>query len=317
MNHRHDITVSVIIIFRNAADFLDEAIQSVNDQRYQDWELILVDDGSVDQSLKLATDWKNRNDRIRVIAHPDLRNHGMSASRNLGIRSAAGRYIAFLDADDIWLPNKLERQVQLLVENQSAKMVISPSLEWHSWRAEASEGDKIREVGPRNNCVVPAPQLLDLYFKQELQSPGIGSILLERSLATEVGLFEEVFTGMFEDQVFVTKCFLNAPVYVDTVVTDWYRQHANSFCHQSIKSGVYQPDRQSDSETSLILWQADYLRNNKQTTSQIMAQFEQYRARYFNRLEPDIRPRHSGFRHFVTRVGLWCRSRLGELLGRK
>src|SRR5215211_6343875 len=107
--------VSVVIPFLNAERFIQEAIESVFAQTYDNWELLLVDDGSNDGSTRIALEYAERNSgRVRYLQHPGHRNRGVSASRNLGISSARGEYIAFLDADDVWLPHKLEQQVEIL-----------------------------------------------------------------------------------------------------------------------------------------------------------------------------------------------------------
>src|SRR5215213_5930752 len=126
--------VSVITIFLDEEEFLEEAIASVRGQTFEDWELILVDDGSTDASpaiaaLHAAADPK----RIRLISHPGRKNRGMSASRNTGIAAARGEYIAFLDGDDVYLPQKLEMQVQILRDNPAAAMVYGATKHWYSW----------------------------------------------------------------------------------------------------------------------------------------------------------------------------------------
>src|SRR5215207_5031419 len=103
--------VSVIVVFLNAEKFIEEALESVLAQTYDNWELLLVDDGSTDSSTEIALRYANRySGRVRYVEHPWHQNRGASASRNLGIRHAKGEYIAFLDADDVWLAHKLEQQ---------------------------------------------------------------------------------------------------------------------------------------------------------------------------------------------------------------
>src|SRR4051794_9610371 len=113
MNRRPQ--VSAIIIFLNAERFIAEAIESVFAQTYDDWELLLVDDGSTDAGTTIARQCAERYPgRVRYLEHEGHRNRDMPATRNLGIRNAHGPYIAFLDADDVWLPHKLEQQVAIL-----------------------------------------------------------------------------------------------------------------------------------------------------------------------------------------------------------
>src|SRR5215208_465500 len=102
--------VSAIVIFLNAGPFFEEAIESILVQDYDDWELLLVDDGSTDGSTEIARRYADGDpSRIRYLTHPGGENRGMSASRNLGVRQARGEYVAFLDADDTWLQGKLTR----------------------------------------------------------------------------------------------------------------------------------------------------------------------------------------------------------------
>jgi glycosyltransferase involved in cell wall biosynthesis len=102
-------TVSVILPTFNRSRTLATAIASVLNQTYRDFELIVVDDGSVDESEALVARIKDK--RLKYIKRP--RNGGAGAARNTGLLAAAGEYIAFQDSDDIWLPNKLERQLGL------------------------------------------------------------------------------------------------------------------------------------------------------------------------------------------------------------
>src|SRR5690349_14304343 len=97
--------VSVIMIFLDAAPYLDEAVASVFAQTYGRWELLLVDDGSIDGSSVIASGYAEQHpDKVRYLEHPNHENRGMSASRNLGIMQAHGEFVAFLDADDVYLP---------------------------------------------------------------------------------------------------------------------------------------------------------------------------------------------------------------------
>ena len=107
--------VSVISIFFNAEDYFGEAIESVLAQDYDRFELLLCDDGSADRSTAIAEDFARRYpERVRVLHHPGRANRGMSATRNLGVGSARGDLIAFIDADDRWRASKLREQADIL-----------------------------------------------------------------------------------------------------------------------------------------------------------------------------------------------------------
>ena len=110
--------ISVIIPCYNSEKFLKHTVQSVIDQTYKDWELIIVDDKSTDNSLKEAQKLAETDTRIKII--PMKENGGVSVCRNLGMRQASGRYVAFLDSDDIWANDKLERQLKFMKKNNAA-----------------------------------------------------------------------------------------------------------------------------------------------------------------------------------------------------
>jgi teichuronic acid biosynthesis glycosyltransferase TuaG len=111
--------VSIIVPVYNAARYIAETIEMVNAQTYKDWELILVDDASKDDSVAVIENIiKSQGKRIRLIRKN--KNEGAAAARNSGIDAAAGQYIAFLDADDIWKPEKLEKQIRFMEEKEAA-----------------------------------------------------------------------------------------------------------------------------------------------------------------------------------------------------
>ena len=103
--------VSVVMPVYNARRWLHQAIDSVRAQTHEHWELLAVDDGSSDDSPDILADFAQRDSRIRVITQP---NAGVAAARNRAMADARGDYVAFLDADDWWQPDKLERQLACL-----------------------------------------------------------------------------------------------------------------------------------------------------------------------------------------------------------
>ena len=106
-------TVSVIMPCHNGGKYLRLAVESVLAQTYAGWELLIIDDASTDGSVAVAEEYCSQDSRIQLIQTPA--STGKPATpRNVGIKAATGRYIAFLDCDDMWLPQKLEHQLHLL-----------------------------------------------------------------------------------------------------------------------------------------------------------------------------------------------------------
>lgn len=110
--------VSIILPSYNSSKFLEESINSVLNQSYDTWELIIVDDDSTDGSKEIITKFSKLDDRIKSLFLE--KNIGAAKSRNIAIKQSKGKYIAFLDSDDIWVDNKLEKQILFMKEKQVA-----------------------------------------------------------------------------------------------------------------------------------------------------------------------------------------------------
>jgi len=107
--------VSVITPVYNTASYIEKNITSVKEQTYQNWEHIIIDDGSLDNSVSIIKNHASKDDRI--VFSINKSNQGAAVSRNKATKLARGKYIAFLDADDLWHPEKLTKQVHLMEEN--------------------------------------------------------------------------------------------------------------------------------------------------------------------------------------------------------
>ena len=223
--------MSVIIAFWNAEPFLKEAIDSVFAQTFTDWELLLIDDGSTDASGATARRAKARApQRVRVFAHAGGENRGVPASRNLGMRHARGELIAFLDADDIWLPDKLALQVAALDHHPSAGLVYASAEWWHSWtgRPEDRHRDSLPDLQVAANVAHPPPSLLPHFLRNAGLSPCPSSVVIRRRVAELVGHCDERFRGslaLYEDQAFYSKIAVSVPMLRVDLCLARYRRH--------------------------------------------------------------------------------------------
>lgn len=249
--------VSIIISVFNSERFLPEAISSAVTQSFSDWELIIVDDGSTDASIRIAQDWCTKDKRLSLLTHPLGENRGISASRNLGIAASRGELIAFLDADDVWLPGKLAAQVAVLNAHPEAAMAFAAAERWYSWDASIVEAADfvVPSVisGYGTDRIIPPPELLNAFLKDESLTPCTCTVLVRRSAVLRVGAFEASFRGLYDDQVFYAKLALAEPVYVSSDCIARYRQHDTSCCATARRLGIGEQARKT-----FLQWLEEY-----------------------------------------------------------
>lgn len=150
--------VSIITPSYKSERFISETLESVLAQTYQNWEIIIVDDVSPDNSNKIIEDYCKKDKRIKFIRLE--KNSGPAVARNKAIEEAKGRYIAFLDADDLWKPEKLEKQIKFMQEKDCA-------LSYSAYETMSEEGIL------QNKCINPP---LKISYKDLLKSNYIGCL---------------------------------------------------------------------------------------------------------------------------------------------
>jgi glycosyltransferase involved in cell wall biosynthesis len=250
--------VSVIIVFLNAEKFLEETVGSVLDQTYPNWELLLVDDGSTDRSSDIARGYLEQySERIQYFEHENHQNRGTAIARNLGIHHAKGEYLAFLDADDVWLPHKLEHQVAILQAQVDAGMVYGPIWHWYSWsqQKEDEQRDHCEELGFLPNTLLNPPDLLINLIQKKYQQPIPSSMMLRRQTLDKVGYFEDSFPVRGEDYVFLIKVALEVSVFVSGEYLVKYRRYTN------VHSVYFKKSRQRYAlYLELLDWMKEYFR---------------------------------------------------------
>lgn len=235
--------VSIVLIFLNEQRFLEEAVQSVRDQTLADWELILVDDGSTDRSTQIARDLAAADERIRYVDHPGHENRGMSASRNLGAAHATAPYIDFLDADDVWVPDKLAEEVEMLEGMPDVALVCGALLYWYAWDPTSADEDRVWRPGGMADRRLDPPEAALVLDPLGCDDATKVDWLLRRSVFDAVGGFEERFPLLFEDRAFLTKVCLRYPIYISSRVWVRYRRHATSYSAQVARTYRWRLER--------------------------------------------------------------------------
>jgi glycosyltransferase involved in cell wall biosynthesis len=187
--------VSVIIPTYNRGWIIKEAIDSVLAQDYTEFELIVVDDGSTDHTSDILDSY---GDDIKVLSQ---KNKGVSAARNLGIAEASGKFIAFLDSDDLWLPQKLTVQIDFF--NQTPDALICQTEE--VWIRNGLR------VNPKKRHKKPSGMIFKPSLELCLVSPS--AVVIQRSLLDRVGEFDETLPAC-EDYDLWLRISCRFPVYL-------------------------------------------------------------------------------------------------------
>ena len=222
------VTVSIVMPMHNSSRYVGESVESVLAQTYKDWELLVVDDASTDDSVALVEHYAAIDPRVRLLRN-DHPSGNPASPRNVGVREARGRFIAFLDSDDIWLPHKLESQLPLFDRDDTVIVY--------------SDYEKMTDSGRRSNRIVHAPARVN--YAQLLKGNVIGNL---------TGIYDTQKVGKFYFQVIHHEDY---PMWLDILKTSGLFAR-NAGC----VTAVYRVREQSVSARKLDIlhWQWDIYR---------------------------------------------------------
>lgn len=206
------ILVSVVITTRNRNHYLLEALNSVLNQSFKDYEVVLVDDGSEIPVMKSLENYKSC---LRPIRHEISR--GASAARNQGIRAARGEWIAFLDDDDRWLPDYLDSQIQFLAENPDTDVLGA--------RCRVIDQDGKIQANRFKPSEIP---LWDPVMLLIGKTPVTSSTLVRKAVLEKAGLFREDLRGDEDIHLYVRLSAFARFRFNDTILVE-YRQHGENW----------------------------------------------------------------------------------------
>lgn len=253
--------ISVITSFYNEERFLQQAINSVLQQEYVLWELLLVDDGSSDASTEIAKEHAERYPgKIIYLEHEGHANKGLCASRNLGLRHAKGALVALLDADDVWRPFKLSQQVNIFRYYPDAALACEASEYWYNWNDPQQENVVIPVGYKQDHLFEPGQLTILLYPLGKGAAPCPSAIMMKTAVLKAAGGFEDNFTGkyqLYEDQAFLAKFYLHHKVYVSAICNNLYRQRQGSLVQQVKADGHYHQVR-----AFFLRWLKQYLHDH-------------------------------------------------------
>lgn len=167
--------ISVIVPVYNSARFVREAVISVLAQTYQEFELIVIDDGSIDGSGEILKELARNDDRIKFLKR-HCPSGGPAIPRNMGLEMAKGRFVAFLDSDDIWDPKKLEVQVKFMLEKKAA-------ISYTGYQRIGENGEGLRRVS--------VPEVMSYNALLKNTAIATSSVMLDRDIVGEVRFFRQ------------------------------------------------------------------------------------------------------------------------------
>lgn len=177
--------VSIIMPAYNSEKYIREAINSILKQNFQDFELIIVNDASIDNTLKIAKEFAKKDKRIKVFSHK--KNKKRAGALNTGIKKAKGKYISFLDVDDIYFPEKTRKQVEFLDENKDIDLVYGNFIYWEEEREEERDAisdknllENLKKARKRKDLGGIKPYLL-LSDGEEVILPGC-SVMIKKEV---------------------------------------------------------------------------------------------------------------------------------------
>lgn len=231
--------VSIIMPNYNCEKFLPETLDSVIGQTYANWELLIVDDCSTDNSIAVIQSYCDADERIKLFVNE--KNSGAAASRNWALREATGKWIAFLDSDDIWLPCKLEKQLAFMVEN--------------GYKFSYTAYEHIYESSQRQNIVVTGPKKLSKQKMFRYCYPGCLTVVYDCTDIGVVQIPDEIANGE-NDYAIWLKVVKHYTCYFLNEILSQYRVRSNSLSHKSKKSKLiknhYRLFRISERKTAIV-----------------------------------------------------------------
>lgn len=234
LNHASRALVSVIVPCYNAMQFLPKTLSSALQQTYYNFEVILVNDGSTDPIKAWASELQDN--RVRLISQA---NKGLAGARNTGIEHARGEYIAFLDADDLWHPEKLARQVAVLAADAEAGFV-------YTWALLIDEGDRpLRKTWTISEEGNVWPKII------EGNIIACGSVpMIRRACIETVGLFADI--SLCEDWDFWLRMAAHYPFRVVEEILVFYRETSGSLSRAE-DNGMAQKLREMDKSYHFLI----------------------------------------------------------------
>ena len=226
--------VSIIMPSYNTASYIAESIQSVIDQTYKDWELIIVDDFSTDKTDEVVKQFSD--ERIKYLKNE--KNSGAAVSRNTALIEAKGKWIAFLDSDDLWMPDKLEKQIAFMEKN--------------GYRFSYTQYEEMNAEGQRTGVTVSGPKKITKNGMFNFCWPGCLTVMYDRDYIGDIQIAD---IKKNNDYAMWLKVCRKADCHLlDEVLAKYRRGRAGSVSSHSIKTMIgwhYKLFREAENQNAI------------------------------------------------------------------
>ncbi|CAM2919106.1 MAG: glycosyltransferase [Paludibacter sp.] len=209
--------ISIIMPCYNASQFIKESIESVLSQTYENWELIIVDDGSTDDTATIIKIYVAADNRVRYFYQE---NGKQGKARNLGLTKSSGSFVAFLDADDLWLPEKLFVQI-LEIEKHDVDLVFSDSYIFND-----SEVENLSQIMGIPDAVFYDKKSIQMFL--EYNRIPILTVLVKKEKIISSGGFSEQVQNIEDYHLWLKMLISNCTFYSSNFISSKYRVHQNS-----------------------------------------------------------------------------------------
>ena len=208
------MSVSIITPTFNSERFIAETILSVQAQTYLDWEMIIIDDCSTDRTAEIVASFQEKDSRIKYFYNTT--NNGSAFSRNLALQKAKGKWIAFLDSDDLWHPEKLEKQIEFMTKN--------------NYHFSYTNYCEIDENSKETGILITGPKVITNNLMKAYCWPGCLTVMYD---AEKVGIMQTVDIRINEEYALWIKIAEKLNCYLLDENLAKYRRHNNSLTSQS------------------------------------------------------------------------------------
>lgn len=222
--------ISVITASYNYAQYIEEAINSVINQSYQDWELIIVDDGSSDNSVEIIKSYCEKDSRIKLFQHDGGQNKGLKETILLGLGHVTGDWVAFLESDDVFAPENLQKKVEIIEKHPDVKLIFNKM----GYLCETEEGKKQIKFHDKKQHKLaktrfPQNMFYQFYIRNMILS---FSCVMVNAQTLKSADFDTPNDIMIDWWLWINLAYENDFYYLDEELTTW-RLHDNSYITQN------------------------------------------------------------------------------------